>query len=615
MSDKRTKAQVESLILLLVAVGVFGATNAVTAIGRYRPKDVTSNQRFTVSNGTGNLFKKMEQKIKVEVYVTKGLPNLNAFVGDLADLLKQYKSLGGDKFDFEIIETKDEDSKKRAKDAGEGAPSGPLEEMPFNLYSKTDTTKSTTKGYLGMVFYYGDDKDTIPQLQPNHSEGLEFWISTKMQELREKGDKISHKIGVISGKDELKLSDTHLVPANQGKPSFQAIMGKIAKSSEIKEVDLKGGDSEIDDQLDGLIITQPTKEYTDKELRRIDQFVMKGKSLAVFASAVNTKQGDATMAVNLNTWGLEKLLAGYGMKLEKNVLLDYSSPVQVPVMTQTGMAGALPFPYMLHSVDHQAFEGDTRMLDISFPAFFRLQPLAFPMLSTITLDKAKQSGVRAVARTSDVALALTENIELTKYQPKQSDKPAWSQHIVGAVLEGDKIKSAFSGGDNQGVTTPAESVKPARVFLLASSQFLTNPFARAGAGQDMSQFGPQFAAMGGGGDKELEALSLPYTQYLQNTLFALKNTLMWLSGDTDLIAVSGKMVAEPSLSFGDRYKPKFGTTDDEIKKKLEEIRESHDARQKTIQWSLIFGVPLIFVLFGLLRWQLRTYGRSRVVLA
>ena len=37
MSDKRTKAQVESLILLLVAVGVFGATNAVTAIGRYRP--------------------------------------------------------------------------------------------------------------------------------------------------------------------------------------------------------------------------------------------------------------------------------------------------------------------------------------------------------------------------------------------------------------------------------------------------------------------------------------------------------------------------------------------------------------------------------------------------
>ena len=67
------------------------------------------------------------------------------------------------------------------------------------------------------------------------------------------------------------------------------------------DVDLKGGDAEIDDDLDGLIITQPGKDLTEKELRRIDQFVMKGKSLAVFASAVNMKANDATMNATLST--------------------------------------------------------------------------------------------------------------------------------------------------------------------------------------------------------------------------------------------------------------------------------------------------------------------------
>jgi hypothetical protein len=74
-------------------------------------------------------------------------------------------------------------------------------------------------------------------------------------------------------------------------------------------------------------------------------------------------------------------------------------------------------------------------------------------------------------------------------------------------------------------------------------------------------------------------------------------------------------VAEPALSFGDNYKPSLEDTDDAIKKKFDEIRESHKSRQATIQWSLIIGAPLLFVLLGLIRWQLRMYSRNRVLLA
>src|ERR1035438_867363 len=45
------------------------------------------------------------------------------------------------------------------------------------------------------------------------------------------------------------------------------------------------------------------------------------------------------------------------------------------------------------------------------------------------------------------------------------------------------------------------------VFVLASSQFLSNPFARAGQGQDMSQYGMQQMV---GGDKGLQELAQAY---------------------------------------------------------------------------------------------------------
>ena len=180
---------------------------------------------------------------------------------------------------------------------------------------------------MGLVFKYGSEKETIPIIQPDRADGLEFWISNKIREIRDKADNINHKIGVVTGKDEIKLTDTNLVPAARGQrggPSIKGIIEQAFPFYKFEDVDLKNGDTEINKELDGLIITQPGKDYTDKELRRIDQFLMEGnKSLVVFASAVNLKAGDATMKATLDTHGLEKLLDGYGIEMKKDAVLDW----------------------------------------------------------------------------------------------------------------------------------------------------------------------------------------------------------------------------------------------------------------------------------------------------
>ena len=169
--------------------------------------------------------------------MTKGLPKLDAFVRDLRDLLQEYKDAGGGKFDYTIIEPKDEDTKKKAKDAG-------LIEQPFGEASDTDEKAAVTQGYMGLVFKYGEQQDVIKFLPPDRTDGLEFWITNKIREIRDKGDDIHHKIGVLTGHDEIKLSRQRTsCPASMGKFSMQAIITQNFPFYTFQDVDLKGGDA------------------------------------------------------------------------------------------------------------------------------------------------------------------------------------------------------------------------------------------------------------------------------------------------------------------------------------------------------------------------------------
>ncbi|HWL86546.1 MAG TPA: GldG family protein, partial [Polyangiaceae bacterium] len=280
--ERKARAAAESGVLLLVIAGILVALNALSALGVYKRADITKTERFKLSKGSGTLVAQMKQTMKVDAYVTKGLPKLDAFVRDLRDLLQEYKDAGHGKFDYEIVEAKDDEQKKVAKDAG-------LVEQPFGEASATDEKAAVALGFMGLVFKYGPEKDAIKFLDPGRNDGLEFWITNKIREVTDKADDKKHKIGVLTGHDEMKLTEANLVPAQMGKPNMQEIVTKNFPFYSFQDVDLKNGDSAIDESIDGLIITQPGKDLSEKELRRIDEFVLRGKAVVLYASAVNVK--------------------------------------------------------------------------------------------------------------------------------------------------------------------------------------------------------------------------------------------------------------------------------------------------------------------------------------
>jgi ABC-type uncharacterized transport system involved in gliding motility auxiliary subunit len=610
--EKRQRAATESGVLLLIVAGILVAVNALSALGGYKRIDTTKSERFTLSKGSANLLHSLKQNMRAEAYVTKGLPKLDAFVRDLRDLLQEYKDASGGHFDYAIIEPKTEEQKKTAKDAG-------LVEQPFGEASETDEQKgAVAQGFMGIVLKYGSEKDAIKFLPPERSDGLEFWITNKVREVRDRADDIKHKIGVMTGHDEIKLSEANLVPSQMGKPSMQQIITQNFPFYTLTDVDLKSGDSEIADELDGLIMTQPGKDLTEKELRRIDQFVMKGKSLAIIASAVNLKPGDATMNATLSAHGLEKLLDGYGIEMRKDVVLDFGRSFRVSLLTQGGLASAR-FPDMLDIQDDTRFTGDEMLLDTSFPAFFRIPELVIPFASSLALHKDKQPEVAAdkmkvVARSTPRSLTDTgDSVDLKPFK-QWKPKGEWKQYPVAATVEGT-LRSAFPTGDKQGVDGPDKSAKPARVLVVSSSEFLANPFARSGNGQDMSQFGMQMPV---GGDEQLLQLAGPYAQQvLTDTILAFKNSLDWLTGDTDLLAVSAKILSEPGLVYGDVSKPKFDTdeSDEQLRKRDEDMKAARKVQQREVETVLILGVPILFALYGVVRWRMRISARENISLA
>jgi ABC-type uncharacterized transport system involved in gliding motility auxiliary subunit len=610
--ERKRKASAESGALVLIIALILVGVNALSYFMYFR-KDTTNAERYTLSAGSGRLLQSMKGDMKVEAYVTKGLPKLDVFVRDLRDLLQQYKDSSKGKFDYVIIEAKDADLKAKAKEAG-------LQEIQFGEGSDTEDKAEFAKGYMGLVLNYGAERDVIKVLSPDNNTGMEFWITNKIREVRDKGDNLKHKIGILTGHDEMKLSEANLVPASSGqKPTLQAIVTQYFPFYQFVDVDLKNGDAEVDETLDGLIITQPAKDISEKELRRIDQFVMRGKSLAVIASAVNVKASDATMNGSLSTHNLEKLLDGYGIEMRKDALLEFGRPFRVNVFTQGGPQ-TMRFP-PLHDVRADfRFTGDEQLLDDGFAAFFRINQVPFPFASSLVIHRDKQPDVtdpakfKVLARTTPKTLRETGDTIDMKPMRQWRPKGEFSQFNLAATIEG-KLKTAFPAGDKMGVEAPAASANTARVLVISSSQFFANPFARAGNGPDMGQMGGMMP--GGGGDEMLQQLAMPYAQQiLTNTILVFKNMLDWVTGDVDLLAVSAKILQEPGLAYGDVSKPNFDDmSEDQLKKQDDGMKKERKRVQHMVEGALILGLPALFALLGVLLWRRRISSRGNVQLA
>ncbi len=206
------------------------------------------------------------------------------------------------------------------------------------------------EGSVGLVLEYKDNALTIPLIQVLrmpligtqynmvNMDEMEKIISENLESLID----INEDIGFLADHGTLPLYGTsRRNPMFQDHESLSNFKSQVSKNYSIKEVNLKDGP--IPDSFNTLIIARPTERFSDYELFQIDQFLMKGKSLALFLEVFNEvapqgqqfgfNQGPTYMPIDT---GIGKLLEHYGVRVKRSYVLDESCYVDRMQANQGG---------------------------------------------------------------------------------------------------------------------------------------------------------------------------------------------------------------------------------------------------------------------------------------
>jgi len=193
------------------------------------------------------------------------------------------------------------------------------------------------KGAIGLVMTYGDKSVSTPvmrvikipifgtQYQLTELAQLEETISANLESLID----INQNLGILTDHGSLPIvTPPQQNPFGQQPESAQNFRALASQNYSMKPVALK--EETLADSFNCLVIPGPNEQFSDYDLFQIDQFLMKGKSLAIFMDSLQeVRQNDQNFRMSgmnqtyvpMNS-GLEKLLSHYGIDIHASIVND-----------------------------------------------------------------------------------------------------------------------------------------------------------------------------------------------------------------------------------------------------------------------------------------------------
>ncbi len=566
---KGTKKGLESMSFLLIVALVLIAAN-VAGYFFFARADLTENRLYSLSQGSKNLVSNLEDNMVITAYFTSDLPPpFNATERYVRNLLAEYEAASSGKIRVRFIDPDDDEEKEEATEAG-------VREVQHQVIENDSVSVRT--GFRGIVISYLGEREVIPVIQD--TQGIEYAITQRLRQMVRE----PLAIGIASG---------HGSPTpTKGLSTLQQAIPQY----ELREVNVS---EEISDDLHALLIVDPTEELSDTELRRINQYVMKGRSLGVFGGAMNVQlQGMPGPTAQPSNTGINTLLGPWGIELRPGIVADARCG-RVPLSRQF----PIPVPYPPAPI--VVFDEEQQ----EHPALFRINQAPFFFTSAIrTRDAFQRLHGKVLARSSgeDLSWLMTgDNLELQPRDPREwSPTGNVGPHTVMVALDA-RLPSAFTGPApaSEGgapapqIEAPAQSARAVRVLVAGTGALFRDEFLPPPEQQEQGQ-------MSGG-----LALAL--------------NAIDWLAQDADLIAIRAKNIEDPALDVPQhvqeaeqevRTAAEQGDeeeTEDALARHREAIKE-WDSKKAWYRYGITIGLPLLIALAGLGRWYLRANKRSNL---
>jgi len=285
--------------------------------------EITS--RIEKMTGKIDSLLKLDKPLMLTLYLDERVKDLPIDgIGKLEDLLKNAVAKSNlrnyDRIQFRVIDPSNSDIKEL--DALYG-----ISKLKWgSMKSRSGKAVPAGEGFFGLVMegngrFAKINLDVAPTIMgTNVITGLQNLDDTINNGV---GDLLSSspKIGYIKGHGIPDIADKKTA---EGAGLFNQVLSDMYH---LADIDLKSQDIPADVKV--LIVNGPTDMFTDAEKYKIDQFLMEGKSVLYFVNSFmeinpgsqSPMMGNEPVILPVNS-GLEEMAAYYGIKINRNVVLD-----------------------------------------------------------------------------------------------------------------------------------------------------------------------------------------------------------------------------------------------------------------------------------------------------
>jgi ABC-2 type transport system permease protein len=364
-------------------------------------------------------------------------------------------------------------------------------------------------GRIGLFMQYKDKVRVIPllqvlrlpvfgtQYQLADTAALEEEINVNLDRLID----IHQEIGYLAGYGMLPMGSLGpMAPRNE--ESLNRFSTLINRNYSLKRIDLDK--TPIPDGLKCLVIARPLEKLSDYALYQIDQALMRGTNLAVFADAFKQARptgrepfmaGQQFNFVPMDT-GLEKLLAHYGVRIKKSIVLDENAYKQRRPPQQGGGEQLIYFAPIIQgehinkkldytrnikgliAVKNSPLELVQKRLDaegVTAHLLFSSSDRSWEMRNRVMLNPAFISPPSSDAEMASKPLAYLLEGSFSSYfdgkpmPEKPQEKPASPEEGEDITPSADK-KADLSNITEKGAFRAKSP--PAKIFVVASSEMI-----------------------------------------------------------------------------------------------------------------------------------------------
>ncbi|MFH1175152.1 MAG: Gldg family protein [bacterium] len=521
MFKDKTQYKYNAIISTLLVVAII-VVLAIISTTVYFRVDLTENKQFTISKATKNILKDLDDIISVKAYFSEKAPiEVLNIKQEAQDILEEYKNYGKGRLKVEFIDPQEDANLKRDAQ-GYG-----VQELQFSNMQKDKLEVS--RGYLGVVVLYAGKKEVIPAIK--NTDTLEYDLTLAIKKITSE----PIKIGFLQGNGEVEQEN------------LKEITGSISRIYDVEQIDISTGDL-IAPEIKAIVVAGPTKQFSSREKYIIDQFIMRGGNVLFLHSSAKIAD---TLSASENSTELEDLLENYGIKVGKDLVLDYSCET---VQFSSGYSiFRTPYPFWV-SIGSSGFNRENAISG-------KMESLVLPWTSSLEILDEKLFGVQTESLVSsskqswrDGAFNISPEINL---QPEKFESASLAVSLFGkfeSFFKGKEIpkKESEDGGKNiSAVKDSAEFIEKSqndsRIIAVGNSQFIKDDFV---------------------------------ARYGDNATF-FYNMLDAVAMDESLISIRSRVSSQ---------------------RLIEAIPKG---RENFLKFLNILGVPIILVIFGIARWAIR----------